>query len=78
MGFGMVLRVFWVIFWCPNDDQKEKGRFVEIFVLFTEYQCFQGLWTSFAVPEKEVNKDEFQSRFKFRFVMVLVPFWQSF
>ena len=29
----MVLGLFWVILLCQNDDQKEKGRFVEIVVL---------------------------------------------
>ena len=32
-GFGLVLGLFWKTFWCQNDDQKEKGRFVEIVVL---------------------------------------------
>ena len=32
-GFGVVLGLFWVIFLCQNDDEKEKGGFVEILVL---------------------------------------------
>ena len=32
-NFGVVLGLFGVTFWCQNDDQKEKGRFVEVVVL---------------------------------------------
>ena len=74
----MVLGLFWMICWCQNHEQKEKGRFVEMLVLLKEYQCFRRLWISFGVPEREVNKDEFQSRFKLRFIMVLAAFWESF
>ena len=31
--FGVVLGLFWVTFWYKNDDQKQKGRFVEMLVL---------------------------------------------
>ena len=34
-GFGVVLGLFWVFFWCHNDGPKEKGRFVEMLVLHT-------------------------------------------
>ena len=78
MSFGMFSGPFWETFRCQNDEQKEKGRFVEMLVLLKEYQGFRGLWTSFGVAEREVNKDEFQSRFKLRFVMVLAAFWESF
>ena len=74
MGFGVISGLFWETFECQNDVQKEKGRFVEMVVLPKEYQCFRRLWTSFGVPEREVNKDEFQYRFKLRFVMVLAAF----
>ena len=77
-GVAMVLGLFWMICWCQNHEQKEKGRFVEMLVLLQEYQCFRRLWTSFGIPEREVNKDEFQSRFKLRFVMVLAAFWKTF
>ena len=33
VGFGVVLGLFWVIYWFQNDDQKQKGRFVEMAVL---------------------------------------------
>ena len=76
MGFSLLLGLFWVTFCYQKDYQKEKGRFVEMLVLLKEYQCFRRLWTSIGVPEREVNKDEFQSRFKLRFVMVLAAFWK--
>ena len=78
MGFGVISGLFWETFRCRNDAKKEKGRFVEMLVLPTEYQCFRGLLTSFGVPEREVNKNESQSRFKLRFVMVLAAFWKIF
>ena len=77
MFFERVLEwsgLFWVTFWCQNDDQKEKGRFVEI----VEYCCFQGLWPPFGGPEREKNRVRIRSRFPLGFVMILGSFWESF
>ena len=42
-GFGMVLGVFRVTFWCQNDAREEKGRFVEMLVLHKEILMFAGV-----------------------------------
>ena len=38
----MALGLFWVTFWCQNDDQKEKGRFVEILFYLCNIAVFRG------------------------------------
>ena len=38
----MVLGLFWVTFWYQNDDQKQKGRFVETLVLRSNINVFRG------------------------------------
>ena len=38
----MVLGWFWVTFWCQNDGQKERSRFVEMFVLPSIIDVFRG------------------------------------
>jgi len=37
IGFGVVLGLFLVTFELQNDDQKQKGGFVEMLVLLNEY-----------------------------------------
>ena len=74
----MVLGLVWVTFSCQNDDQKEKGRFVEIVVLPMSYCCFQGLWAPFGVPEREKNRVGFRSGFKLGFMVILVRFENHF
>ena len=79
-SFGGMLEWFWGCFkWLfdtKTDDQKQKGRFVEIVVLLTQYYCFQGSWASFRVPEREKNGVRIRSGFRLGFVRILKPFWE--
>jgi len=55
----VVLGLFWVTFWYQNDDQKQKGRFVEMLVLLSNIDVFRGC--GFHLGCQEERKTECES-----------------
>ena len=77
-GFGTVLGVFGVTFWCQNDDQEEMGRFVEMLVLHKEIGVFKGCGLHFGCQDERKRKVGIRSGLKLGFVMIWGLFLNHF